>query len=481
MKTEKCAIVKRAALFVLLVSTLHPPFSTALAQPSLMSYQGRLFDGTNLANGSYDFTFTYFLPPTGGSPLFGPVTNSAVSVSNGLFTTYINTTGINPSLFSGGVAAAHYLEVAARTNGSSGAFSVLTPRQPITTAPSAFYATSAATAGTATTANTANGVAASAVTAGGIASGQVVKSLNGLEDAVTLAQGPNVTITTNGNTLTIAGAGSGGGPGQACCCPGTPITSAPYTISQSGSYYLSNNISVSSGNAITISANNVTLDLNGFTISSTAASATGAAILLDAVTNVAIYNGHISSGVTNSYAGVFGGGGFVEGIYYTGATYNVRVKGVSVAGVMFYGIYLGFDYSTVVESCAVAVAGFDGITAGSVSDSTAVNCGDHGIYADTAHNCKGYGVGSGDGLYAIAANNCYGNSAGNGDGLYATTANNCYGYSSGGYGLYATAVATGCYGYSESGTGLYAFIASVCHADTSTGTALFATHNVNSY
>ncbi|HET7452991.1 MAG TPA: hypothetical protein VFL12_09640, partial [Thermoanaerobaculia bacterium] len=44
-----------------------------------------------------------------------------------------------------------------------------------------------------------------------IAGGQVVRSLNGLHDAVTLAAGANVTITPSGSTLTIASSGGGGG------------------------------------------------------------------------------------------------------------------------------------------------------------------------------------------------------------------------------------------------------------------------------
>lgn len=41
------------------------------------------------------------------------------------------------------------------------------------------------------------------VTAPKIAAGQVVKSLNGLTDSLTLAAGPNITITPSGNTLTV--------------------------------------------------------------------------------------------------------------------------------------------------------------------------------------------------------------------------------------------------------------------------------------
>ncbi|MDQ6631355.1 MAG: hypothetical protein M3Y82_06310 [Verrucomicrobiota bacterium] len=47
--------------------------------------------------------------------------------------------------------------------------------------------------------------------------------------------------------------------------PRNPI-SAALTITNPGSYYLTTNISVSSGNAITITTNDVTLDLNGFAV-----------------------------------------------------------------------------------------------------------------------------------------------------------------------------------------------------------------------
>ena len=44
---------------------------------------------------------------------------------------------------------------------------------------------------------------------------------------------------------------------------GTPITSLPFTISQSGAYYLASNIQLGGSDGITISADDVTLDLNG--------------------------------------------------------------------------------------------------------------------------------------------------------------------------------------------------------------------------
>jgi len=56
-------------------------------------------------------------------------------------------------------------------------------------------------------------IANSTITAAKISSGQVVKSVNGLADAVTIAAGSNISITPSGNTLTLAAtAGGGSGP-----------------------------------------------------------------------------------------------------------------------------------------------------------------------------------------------------------------------------------------------------------------------------
>lgn len=89
--------------------------------------------------------------------------------------------------------------------------------------------------------------------------------------------------------------------------PRTAIASAPFTISASGSYYLTANLTVSSGNAITLAANGVTLDLNGFTISSTAPSATGYGILINnGLRNLTILNGFIQGSVVHN-AGTYSG------------------------------------------------------------------------------------------------------------------------------------------------------------------------------
>src|SRR5439155_24192125 len=110
--------------------TLQP--STLYAQGTAFTFQGQLTDGLVPANGSYDLTFSLFGVSSGGSAVGGPVTNSATGVTNGLFTVALDFGANLPG-------ADRWLEIAERTNGA-GAFSTLTPRQPITAAPYAITA-----------------------------------------------------------------------------------------------------------------------------------------------------------------------------------------------------------------------------------------------------------------------------------------------------------------------------------------------------
>ena len=258
--------------------------------------------------------------------------------------------------------------------------------------------------------------------------------------------------------------------------PRTPISSAPFTITVSGSYYLTTNVNVTTGDAITIIASQVTLDLNGFTISSTAPSATNTGILLaGGDTDITILNGHIVGGVTNN-AGVYGGSGFANGIFFSAATpSNVRVTGISVSGCLTYGIFLNAANATaVVESCTVQTNGGYGIYAMNISRSTAYQCGLTAISASTVSDCNGQSTGSGDGLDASTANNCTGYSV-DGYGLTAENANNCTGVSRTGEGL-ACATANNCYGQCIAGfnTGLAAYNAINCEGQSKSGTGLSA-------
>ena len=111
---------------------------SAFTQGTVFTYQGQLNDSGSPANGNYDLRFTIYdstnLP---GNVIAGPITNSATAVSNGLFTVALN---FGPGVFTG---PARWLDIGVRTNGSAGAFTILTPRQLLTPTPYAIFANTA--------------------------------------------------------------------------------------------------------------------------------------------------------------------------------------------------------------------------------------------------------------------------------------------------------------------------------------------------
>ena len=246
--------------------------------------------------------------------------------------------------------------------------------------------------------------------------------------------------------------------------PRIPISSAPLTITNAGSYYLTTNITVSSGNAITINSNNVTLDLMGFTISSTDPGNTGSAILLNSgpggivLQNITILNGFIRGAVTGIGSGVYSGSGFSYGIArgFGFAPENVRITGISISGCASYGIYLNSGGSTVVESCTVRTVGYAGINAAIVKNSSAEDCGSYAIIATQVSDCLGETSGNNTtAISAQTAQNC--TCSGGGIGLSTTTANNCVCYFCG-TGIITTSggTLTGCSATSCFNTGINA-------------------------
>ena len=250
----------------------------------------------------------------------------------------------------------------------------------------------------------------------------------------------------------------------------TPISSVPFTISNSGTYYLTKNLNVTVGDALTIAANQVTLDLNGFTISSTAPSATGYGILLNSgIRNITIANGFIQGGVTNNGSGIYTGGGFLYGIAYSltgNPPGNTLVSRVSVSGCQLYGIDLAIGDSTIVESCMVRTVGSLGIEASTIKSSSVSDCGGDGISGDQVSDCRGQSL-NGTGLAGSAVLNSCGYSSAS-FGLLANNAQNCYGQSTGNgtVGLFAASVAQNCYGRSNNGIGLAAETALNCYGQS---------------
>ena len=101
--------------------------------------QGQLTSGAGNANGSFDLTFAVWDANVAGNFIAGPVTNSAVAVSNGLFTVQLD---FGPGVFTG---TNYWVEMGVRTNGGAG-FATLVPRQQLTPAPYALYAPQASNA-----------------------------------------------------------------------------------------------------------------------------------------------------------------------------------------------------------------------------------------------------------------------------------------------------------------------------------------------
>src|SRR5215468_6763202 len=77
-------------LSVAVLCSLSAFSNSASAQGTAFTYQGRLNTGGSPANGSYDIAFSLCATNEGGVALAGPVTNSAVGVTNGLFTTTVD-------------------------------------------------------------------------------------------------------------------------------------------------------------------------------------------------------------------------------------------------------------------------------------------------------------------------------------------------------------------------------------------------------
>jgi photosystem II stability/assembly factor-like uncharacterized protein len=234
-------ILTFALLTCLSAFNLQP--STAFAQgTTAFSYQGRLNNNGSPANGLYDLRFIVWDALTNGNIVAGPVTNSATSVTNGLFAVTLD--------FGGGVftGPARWLQLDARTNGN-GAFTTLLPRQPITPTPYAIMANSASNLLGTLPATQLSGTLPSSVLAG---------------------YSGTVTLTNGGNSFNGSFSGSFGGNGAGLTgVPGTFTWQNVTGTSQqaaSNTGYLANNagqvsitlpVSPNVGDIVRVSGNGV--------------------------------------------------------------------------------------------------------------------------------------------------------------------------------------------------------------------------------
>ncbi len=128
------------------------------------TYQGRLNDNGQPANGTYDFVFSIYASDTADVPLAGGgILRDDIGVTDGVFTTVVD---FGSDTFTGDEL---WLEIGVRPGDATGDFTLLTPRQRLTASPYAHFARRAGSAAaadsakTAEVANTATQVAWSAI------------------------------------------------------------------------------------------------------------------------------------------------------------------------------------------------------------------------------------------------------------------------------------------------------------------------------
>ncbi len=121
----------------------------------------------------------------------------------------------------------------------------------------------------------------------------------------------------------------------------TAITSLPYPITSPGTYYVAvDGLSVSNQTAITVSANNVTLDFNGHTLTDSSGLSSSSTAINVIGNNVSIINGQLT--------------GFAYGVFTSGT--NTRIENTAGIGITYIGIY-SVAANTLVRGCRVLDTG----------------------------------------------------------------------------------------------------------------------------
>ncbi len=157
----------------------------------------------------------------------------------------------------------------------------------------------------------------------------------------------------------------------------TPISTLPFTINNSGSYYLTTNLSFTgTGHGITVNATDVTIDLNGFALAGNGSSLqTNGIYVGTTILTLNVKNGTVRSwkhGVnsTNASVGSFSDLQFLScsnGLVTAGLSVVQRCTATSLTGV---GIQTG--NGSTIRDCTAATCTGGGVSLG--NGSTIVNC-----------------------------------------------------------------------------------------------------------
>ncbi len=162
---------------------------TNQAQTTAFTYQGKLTDGGAAASGQYDFKFTVFGADVGGIPVSGDIFLENVQVTSGIFTVNLN---FGAAPFDS--PTDNHLEISVRPGASVGAFTLLSPRQRITSSPYSIKALKA------NSADSLSPSCALCVTDGQIMAIDGAKVTGTVNNAVTAANVSGIVPITNGGT-----------------------------------------------------------------------------------------------------------------------------------------------------------------------------------------------------------------------------------------------------------------------------------------
>ena len=195
--------------------------------------------------------------------------------------------------------------------------------------------------------------------------------------------------------------------------PRTPISSAGYEIAQSGSYYLTSNLTAIAGeDGITVNADDVTIDLNGFTLTGSGATSGHGIFQADTLRNLRVHNGKVVQWRGADKGGVYalGKNNQIDHIQAATNTYGIRsslgarISDCSAYNNSLYGIYSSYDAT--VSGCSARANGADGIFTGwgsTISGCSARANGADGIQTgngSTISDCSAY-QNTVDGIYAL--------------------------------------------------------------------------------
>ena len=172
--------------------TLNAQLSTIHAQGTAFGYQGRLNANGSPATGIYDLRFTVYDALSGGSVIAGPLV-IATGVTNGLFTVTLD---FGSGVFTG---PPRWLEIAARTNGTT-TFTTLTPRQAVLPTPYSVMAS---------TASNLLGTLTAAQVSGGTANINISGTAANITGVLPVANGGTAASTAAGARADLGAAASG--------------------------------------------------------------------------------------------------------------------------------------------------------------------------------------------------------------------------------------------------------------------------------